>query len=110
MLSEQGVGCQLHGQFVSAFIYADDVILFPISTHLNAMLETYSNFASDFCNLIIIIIIIIMFNHQYLKRCVQSEVVYRDDPCTIQKVKHKHNGYKQEQGCGVHANTVQLHI
>ena len=59
---------------------------------------------------IIIIIIIIMFNHQYLKRCVQSEVVYRDDTCTIQKVKHKHNGYKQEQGCGVHADTVQLHI
>ena len=45
-----------------------------------------------------------MFNHQYLKRCVQSEVVYRDDTCTIQKVKHKHNGYKQEQGCGVHGN------
>ena len=57
-----------------------------------------------------IIIIIIMFNHQYLKQCVQSEVVYRDDTCTIQKVKHKHNGYKQEQGCGVHGNTVQLHI
>ena len=50
-----------------------------------------------------------MFNHQYLKRCVQSEVVYRDDTCTIQKVKHKHYGYNQEQGCGVHANTVQLH-
>ena len=48
-----------------------------------------------------------MFNHQYLKRCVQSEVVYRDDTCTIQKVKHKHNGYKQEQGCGVHGTACQ---
>ena len=37
-----------------------------------------------------------MFNHQYLKQCVQSEVVYRDN--TTQKAEHyKHNGYKQEQ-------------
>ena len=27
MLSEQGLGCHLHGQFVGAFIYADDVTL-----------------------------------------------------------------------------------
>ena len=25
MLSEQGLGCHLHGQFVGVFIYADDV-------------------------------------------------------------------------------------
>ena len=48
MLSEQGVGCHLHGQFVGAFIYADDVtLLAPTSTALNAMLETCSNLASD---------------------------------------------------------------
>ena len=39
----------MHGQFVGAFIYADDVtLLAPTSTALNAMLETCSNFASDF--------------------------------------------------------------
>ena len=33
------------------------------------------------------------FNHQYLKRCVQSEVVYRDN--TTQEVGHSnHDGYK----------------
>ena len=46
MLSEQGLGCYLHGQFVDAFIYADDVtLLAPTSTALNVMLETCSNFA-----------------------------------------------------------------
>ena len=46
MLSEQGLGCRLHGQFVGAFIYADDVtLLAPTSTALNIMLETCSNFA-----------------------------------------------------------------
>ena len=46
MLSEQGLGCHLHGQFVGAFIYADDVtLLAPTSTALNVMLETCSNFA-----------------------------------------------------------------
>ena len=43
MLSEQGLGCRLHGQFVGAFIYADDVPLH--CTALNVMLETCSNFA-----------------------------------------------------------------
>ena len=42
LLSEQGVGCHLHGQFVGAFILA------PTITALNAMLNTCSNFASDF--------------------------------------------------------------
>ena len=33
MLSEQGLGCHLHGQFVDAFIYAEDVtLLAPTST------------------------------------------------------------------------------
>ena len=46
MLSEQGLGCHLHGQFVGAFIYVDDVtLLAPTSTALNVMLETCSNFA-----------------------------------------------------------------
>ena len=46
MLSEQGLGCHLHGQFVGAFIYADDVtLLAPTSTALNVMLETCSSFA-----------------------------------------------------------------
>ena len=45
MLSEQGLGCHLHGQLVGAFIYADDVtLLAPTSTALNVMLETCSNF------------------------------------------------------------------
>ena len=49
MLSEQGVGCHLHGQFVGACIYADGVtILASTSTALNAMLEICFNFASDF--------------------------------------------------------------
>ena len=49
LLSEQGAGCHLHGQFVGAFIYADDVTLLALSsTALNAMLETCSKFASDF--------------------------------------------------------------
>ena len=49
LLSEQRVWCHLHGQFVVAFIYADDVtLLAPRSTALNAMLETCSNFTSDF--------------------------------------------------------------
>ena len=51
LLSDQGVGCHLHGQYVGAFIYADDVtLLAPTSTALNAILETCSNFASD-CDL-----------------------------------------------------------
>ena len=45
MLSEQELGCRLHGQFVGAFIYVDDVtLLAPTSTALNVMLETCSNF------------------------------------------------------------------
>ena len=49
MLSEQRVGCHLHGQFVGAFICADDVTLSAAtSTALNVLLETCSNFASDF--------------------------------------------------------------
>ena len=49
LFSEQGIGCHLHGQFVGTFICADDVsLLAPTSTALNAMLETCSNFASDF--------------------------------------------------------------
>ena len=49
LLSEQGVGRHLHRQFVVAFIYADYVtLLAPKSTALNAMLETCSNFISDF--------------------------------------------------------------
>ena len=51
LLSVQGIGCYLYmyGQFVGAFIYADDVtLLAPTSTALNAMLETCSNFESDF--------------------------------------------------------------
>ena len=27
MISEQGLGCHLHGQFVDAFIYSDDLTL-----------------------------------------------------------------------------------
>ena len=50
-----------------------------------------------------------MFNHQYLKQWGQSKVVYGD--YTIQKLEHsKHNGYKQEQGCRMHADTVHLHM
>ena len=46
MLSEQGLGRHLRGQFVGSFIYADDVtLLAPTSTALNVMLETCSNFA-----------------------------------------------------------------
>ena len=38
MLSEQGLGCHLHGQCVGAFIYADDVtLLAPTSTALNVI-------------------------------------------------------------------------
>ena len=49
LLSEQGVGFHLHIQFVGAFIYADDVtLLASTSTALNAMLETFFNFARDF--------------------------------------------------------------
>ena len=49
ILSEQGLGCHLHGQFVGAFIYADDVtLLAPTSTALNVMLETCSNFAQRY--------------------------------------------------------------
>ena len=45
MLSEQGLGCHLHGQFVGAVIYVDDVtLLAPTCTALNVMLETCSNF------------------------------------------------------------------
>ena len=58
---------------------------------------------------IIIIISIIWLNHQYLKRCVQLEVFYRDS--TTQEVGHyNHDDYEQQQGCGMHANTMQLHI
>ena len=46
MLSEQELGCHLHGQFVGTFIYADVVtMLAPTSTALNVMFETCSNFA-----------------------------------------------------------------
>ena len=46
MLSKQRLGCHLHGQFVGAFFYANDLILLaPTSTALNVMLETCSNFA-----------------------------------------------------------------
>ena len=49
LLSEQGLGRHLHGQFVVAFICADDVtLLAPTSNALNAMLETCFKFASDF--------------------------------------------------------------
>ena len=49
LLSEQGIGCYLYGQFVGALIYADDVtLLAPTSTVLIAILETCSNFESDF--------------------------------------------------------------
>ena len=49
LLSEQGVGYHLHVQFVGAFIYADDVTLLAhTSIALNVMLETCSNFVSDF--------------------------------------------------------------
>ena len=45
LLSEQGVGYH----FVGAFIYADDVTLLAhTSIALNVMLETCSNFVSDF--------------------------------------------------------------
>ena len=51
LLSDQGVGCHLHGQFVGAFTFADDVTLLALTrTALNAMLETCSNFESD-CDL-----------------------------------------------------------
>ena len=64
---------------------------------------------SDIIIIIIIIIILILFNHQYLKRCVQSEVVYRNN--TTQEVAHyNHRGYKQQQGCGLYADTVQPYI
>ena len=46
MLLGQGLRCHLHGQFVGAFIYTDDVtLLAPTSTAVNVMLETCSNFA-----------------------------------------------------------------
>ena len=46
MLSEQELGCHLHGQFVGTFIYADDVtLLAPTSNARNVMLETCSNLA-----------------------------------------------------------------
>ena len=41
MLSEQGLGCHLHGRFLGAFIYANDVtMLAPISVAINVMLKT----------------------------------------------------------------------
>ena len=49
LLSEQGLGCHLHGQFSGAFVYADDItLLAPTSTALNSMLETCSTFATAF--------------------------------------------------------------
>ena len=47
MLSEEGLGCHLHGQFVGAFIYADDVTFVTLTnTVLNVKLETCSNFVT----------------------------------------------------------------
>ena len=47
MLSEEGLGCHLHGQFVGAFIYADDVTFLTLTnTALNVKLETCSNFVT----------------------------------------------------------------
>ena len=41
MLSEQRLGCHLHGQFVGAFIYDDDItLLAPTNTALNVILES----------------------------------------------------------------------
>ena len=49
LLSEQGLGCHLHGQFAGAFVYADDItLLAPTSTSLNSRLETCSTFATAF--------------------------------------------------------------
>ena len=49
LLSEQGLGCHLHGEFVCAFVYADDItLLAPTCTALNSMLETCSTFATAF--------------------------------------------------------------
>ena len=56
--------------------------------------------------ILLLLLIIIGFNHQYLKQCIQSELVYRDS--TTQEVGHcNHDGCKQSQGCGLHADTVQ---
>ncbi len=47
-LRQQGVGCHLHGMFVGAFSYADDItLLAPTSTSLNAMLDICSDYASS---------------------------------------------------------------
>ena len=49
LLSEQGLGCHLHGEFAGAFICADDIILLaPTSTALNSLLEICSTFAFAF--------------------------------------------------------------
>ena len=49
LLSEQGVGCHLHGEFTSAFVYADDItLLAPTSTALNSMLQTCYTFATAY--------------------------------------------------------------
>ena len=43
LLSEQGVGCCLHGQLVGASMYANDVtLLAPTSTALNAVVKSPS--------------------------------------------------------------------
>ena len=48
-LSEQRLGCHLHGKFASAFVYADNItLLAPTSTALNSMLETCCTFATAF--------------------------------------------------------------
>ena len=47
-LQDQGIGCHLHGVFVGAHVYADDVtLLAPTSTALNAMLTTCTLFAES---------------------------------------------------------------
>ena len=46
LLSEQGVGCHLHGEFAGALFYANNItLLAPTSTALNSMLQTCSTFA-----------------------------------------------------------------
>ena len=45
-LKESGIGCQLNGMFVGAFMYADDVtLLAPTSLALKVMLNTCTDFA-----------------------------------------------------------------
>ena len=50
LLSEQGLGCHLHGQFAGAFVYADDItLLAPTGTALNYYVRNmFSTFATVF--------------------------------------------------------------